>query len=49
MVYNTNRTCSIHVGIGSKESREFEGLDYSWKILNVYNDKNYTHYNDAHP
>lgn len=42
---NTKRTCSIHLGLGSKEDHSFRMLEYAEKILNNYNDKNYTHYN----
>lgn len=34
---NTQRTCSIHVGIGSSTNGEFRGVEYSAKQLNVYN------------
>lgn len=38
------------MGLASAESNTFEGLDYSWKVVNVYNDHNYTHYDPiAHP
>jgi len=49
-IYNTDRTCRIHIGLGSAESNSFEGLDYSWKVVDVFNDHNYTSYNDlSHP
>lgn len=49
MLYNTNRTCSIHVGIGSSIDNNFEIMDYSWKVVHTYTDKNYTFYNPGHP
>lgn len=34
---NTDRTCSIHIGIGSSQVGEMRGVEYSGKRLNVYN------------
>lgn len=46
---NTARTCRIHMGLASAESEAYEGVDYSWKVLEFFNDKNYTAYSPAHP
>jgi hypothetical protein len=47
---NTHRTCTIHLGLGSKNDHSFRMLEYSENVLNNYNDKNYTHYNEkSHP
>jgi len=48
-IYNTHRTCRIHMGIASAESKGFEGVDYSWKVLDFFNDANYTDYAPWHP
>lgn len=45
---NTNRTCSIHVGVGSSENNDFRGVEYSYKIMNVY-DWTTQPESDAHP
>jgi hypothetical protein len=47
-LYNTHRTVRIHIGIGSGESKTFEGVEYSKNDLFIYNDVNYT-YTAAHP
>lgn len=50
LLTNTKRTCAIHLGLGSKEDHSFRMLEYAEKILNNYNDKNYTNYNESyHP
>jgi len=49
-IYNTDRTCRIHIGLASAESNSFEGIDYSWKVIEIFNDHNYTYFNeDSHP
>lgn len=47
-IFNAKRTQRIHIGIGSLADNSFLGFEYSEKIVNVYNDKNYT-YTAAHP
>lgn len=37
------------MGLGSKESKSFEAVNYSWKVLEPITDKNYTHYSPTHP
>lgn len=50
ILQNTQRTCAIHIGLGSVEDKSFRMMEYSYKILNVYDDNNYNHYNEAnHP
>ena len=45
-----HRTCSIHLGLGSKDDHSFRMLEYSENVLNNYNDKNYTNYSESyHP
>jgi len=44
----THRTCAIHIGLGSVEDHSFRMIEYAYKSLNVYDDKNY-HYTTAHP
>ena len=52
-VYNflnsVDRTAMIHLGWGSLPDRSFRGYDYAANILYAYDDKNYTHYSEAHP
>ena len=45
----THRTCAIHIGLGSVEDHSFRMIEYAYKTLNVYDDKNYNHYTKAHP
>ncbi|EAS01169.1 acid ceramidase-like protein, putative (macronuclear) [Tetrahymena thermophila SB210] len=47
-IYDAKRTQRIHIGIGSLSDNSFFGIEYSEKIINIYNDKNYT-YTPAHP
>ncbi len=49
IVKKAQRTCTIHLGIASAEDQSFRMLDYSQKILNIYDDQNYTHYGPNHP
>jgi len=49
IVSEAKRTCRIHVGIGARKDNSFEGLEISYNELNIFNDKNYTNYTDAHP
>jgi len=44
-----HRTCSIHVGVASSKDNAFHGVEYSYNTLNIYNDKNYSFYSEAHP
>ena len=46
---STHRTCAIHIGLGSVEDHSFRMIEYSYKTLNVYDDKNYNHYSKNHP
>lgn len=47
---NAHRTCAIHLGLSSSVDHEFRMLEYSEKILNNYDDNNYTNYNaKSHP
>lgn len=48
-LFKTPRTCTIHVGVGSKKDNSFYGLEIAWNALHIYNDKNYTNYTEAHP
>jgi len=46
----SHRTWQIFVGLGSREDNQLRGIEYSAKVLNVYDDKNYTTpYPNAHP
>jgi hypothetical protein len=45
----THRTCAIHIGLASVEDKSFRMFEYSEKDLNIYDDKNYTHYGANHP
>lgn len=49
ILIKTHRTCAIHLGLASSEDHEFRMIEYSEKILNNYDDYNYTHYTSAHP
>lgn len=46
---NSQRTMKIHLGFGSLPDATFRGVDYAANFVNFYDDKNYTHYSDAHP
>jgi len=48
-LFETKRTVKIHIGLGSLPDNEFKAFDYSKNVIMMYNDKNYTNYNDAHP
>lgn len=48
-IFNAKRTQKIFIGIGSLEDNSFLAVQYSEKIVNVINDKNYTSYSAAHP
>jgi len=48
-IFEAKRTVKIHIGLGSLPDNSFRSFDYSHNIVNVYDDKNYTHYTDAHP
>eukprot|EP00762_Andalucia_godoyi_P002733 ANDGO_04502.mRNA.1 Protein dcd1A len=37
---NAHRTCSIHVGVGDKNTNEFRGVEYAANVINIYDDKN---------
>ena len=38
----------VHFGFGSEKSKSFEGIEYSSNSLFIYDDKNYTYYNESH-
>jgi len=48
LIFKAPRTCTVHVGIGSRADNAFEGVEMSFKEVHIFNDKNYT-YTDAHP
>eukprot|EP00744_Colponema_vietnamica_P012483 GILI01017519.1.p1 GENE.GILI01017519.1~~GILI01017519.1.p1 ORF type:complete len:436 (+),score=90.74 GILI01017519.1:30-1310(+) len=37
LISGSNRTCAIHVGVGSTSDNEFRGLEIAAKAFNVYN------------
>lgn len=45
---NTHRTCAIHIGLSGVDDHSFRMLEYAFKTLNVYDDKNYT-FTKNHP
>lgn len=49
MLQTTNRTMQIHLGYGSLPDKLFRGVDYASNFVTFYDDKNYTHYSQAHP
>jgi hypothetical protein len=36
-------------GVGSLKENTFRGFEYSHNLVNIFDDKNYTAYSDAHP
>lgn len=48
ILQKAHRTCAIHLGLSSVDDHTFRMLEYSYKTLNVYDDKNYT-YTKEHP
>ena len=52
-VYNefngSKRTAAIHLGVGSAKENNFRVFDYAANLLEAHDDKNYTHYTEAHP
>jgi len=46
-IINSERTCSIHVGLGDPVN-EFRVVEYSFERVTIYNDQNYPEY-PAHP
>lgn len=46
---DAKRTVHIHVGVGSKTDDQFRGIEYSYKRLRPFDDKNLTYYSDSHP
>jgi len=40
---NAQRTCAIHIGLASLPDHAFRMLEYSYKTLNIYDDKNYSY------
>jgi hypothetical protein len=49
MLLEAHRTCSIHIGLGSVADHSFRMIEFSENVLNIYDDKNYTHYGKNHP
>lgn len=49
MLNGSKRTCQIHLGFASKETKDFRGYDYAANMLRAFDDKNFTDYSDAHP
>lgn len=49
MIYTTDRTMRIHIGMSSLPDNSFRGLDYSKNVVLNFNDKNYTDYSANHP
>jgi len=37
---NAHRTCDLMLGVGDGKSNTFSGMQYSYSVLNVFNDKN---------
>ncbi|EGD75487.1 hypothetical protein PTSG_06561 [Salpingoeca rosetta] len=48
-VYNNRRTCSIHLGVGSRHDQQFRAVEYGHEEVLVYDDLNYPTYLPAHP
>ncbi|EDQ90047.1 uncharacterized protein MONBRDRAFT_36634 [Monosiga brevicollis MX1] len=48
-IYNSKRTCSVHLGVGSSLDKQFRAVEYSHEEVLVYDDKNYPSYLPAHP
>jgi len=47
---NTRRTCNLILGVGDGKSAQFRGMEYSYSVLYVMDDKNMRPYNDSwHP
>lgn len=49
LMFNTKRTIMNMFGIGSGQSKEFEGVEYASNLLYTFNDLNYTANSEAHP
>eukprot|EP00056_Hartaetosiga_gracilis_P014210 m.239995 g.239995 ORF g.239995 m.239995 type:complete len:436 (+) comp14353_c0_seq1:60-1367(+) len=48
-IYNSKRTCSIHLGLGSISDKQARVVEYSHEEVFVYDDKNYPAYPPYHP
>ena len=48
IISNAQRTCAIHVGLGSVEDHSFRMMQYSYRRLDIFDDTNYT-YTAVHP
>jgi len=47
---NSRRTCDLMLGVGDGKMNEFRGFEYSYSVLNVFDDKNLMPYNETwHP
>jgi len=47
---NARRTCDLMLGVGDGKMNEFRGMQYSYSVLNVFDDKNLRPYNETwHP
>jgi hypothetical protein len=50
MLNTTDRTMKIHGGWASKADNSFRGMDYASNFVRLYDDKNWTQYNETvHP
>lgn len=48
-IVNNKRTCSVHLGVGSRLDNQFRVIEYSHEEVFVYDDKNFPAYPPAHP
>lgn len=47
---NSRRTCDLILGVGDGKLNQFRGFEYSYSVLNVFDDKNMMPYNETwHP
>ena len=47
---NTHRTCNLLFGVGDCKEPEFRGFEYSYSVLDVFDDQNLRPNNDTwHP
>ena len=49
MFNGSKRTAAVHLGVGSREDKNFRGYDYAANLLYPFDDKNFTKYADWHP
>lgn len=48
-IYNSRRTCSVHLGVGSRHTNQFRLVEYAAEEVVVYDDGNFPAYPPAHP